>query len=153
MGYIETILRRHTALTAALEDGRAPERADDWTQPLPAGAAGNAAGGAEDESAGAETAAPAASDDAVSGPLEALEQELAELAAARQAIWAVRQRAARFETVRASGETGAGSAGYGGVRTLAAQPMRSAGLAGAQTQWSMAEISRFFERDARRYGG
>ena len=151
MGYIETILRRHTALTAALEDGRAPERADTLTQPLPAGTAGSAAAGAAEETAGAATAT--ASDDAVSGPLEALEQELAELAAARQAIWAVRQRAARFETLRASGETGAGSAGYSGVRTLAAQPMRSAGLAGAQTQWSMAEISRFFERDARRYGG
>lgn len=151
MEYIETILRRHTALTAALEDGRTPERADDWTQPLPAGAVGSAAAGAAEEPAGTETAA--ASDDAVSGPLEVLEQELADLAAARQALTAVRQRAARFETVRASGETGAGSAGYSGVRTLAAQPMRSAGLAGAQTQWSMAEISRFFERDARRYGG
>ncbi len=151
MEYIETILRRHTALTAALEDGRTPERADDWTQPLPAGAVGSAAAGAAEEPAATETAA--ASDDAVSGPLEVLEQELADLAAARQALTAVRQRAARFETVRASGETGAGSAGYSGVRTLAAQPMRSAGLAGAQTQWSMAEISRFFERDARRYGG
>ena len=27
------------------------------------------------------------------------------------------------------------------------------GIAGAQTERSMAEISRFFERDARRYGG
>ena len=153
MGYIETILRRHTALTAALEDGRAPERADTLTQPLPAGTAGSAAAGAAEETVATETAAPAASDGAAGRPLEALEQELAELAAARQALTAVRQRAARFETLRASGETGAGSAGYGGVRTLAAQPMRSAGLAGAQTQWSMAEISRFFERDARRYGG
>ena len=149
MGYIETILRRHTALTAALEDGHAPEREEMLAEPLPAGTAGSGADGAENDMTGAEDRT---ADGAVTGPLEVLEQELADAAAARQALDAVRQRAARFETLRASGETGAGVQA-GGVRTLAAQPMRSAGLAGAQTQWSMAEISRFFERDARRYGG
>ena len=153
MGYIETILRRHTALTAALEDGRAPEREETLAEPLPAGTAGRGAGGAENDMTGAEDRTADGPDGAVTGPLEALEQELADAAAARQALTAVRQRAARFETLRASGETGACVQAGGGVRTLAAQPMRSAGLAGAQTQWSMAEISRFFERDARRYGG
>lgn len=39
---------------------------------------------------------------------------------------------------------------------MAAEPVRAmqlAGTASVQTQWSMQEISRFFERDARRYGG
>ena len=66
---------------------------------------------------------------------------------------AVRQRAARFEAVRASGEVGAAAGGQGGVRTSVSAQMQVTGLAGAQTAWSMAEISRFFERDARRYGG
>ena len=85
--------------------------------------------------------------------LAALAEELRDYAAARQAAEAVRQRAARFETVRASGEVGAAAGGQGGVRTSVSAQMQVTGLAGAQTAWSMAEISRFFERDARRYGG
>ena len=123
MEYIERVLLRHTALAAAIEDARAPEAADAMPEAISAGGA---------DSAGVEDASPAA---------------------ARQAAEAVRQRAARFETVRASGEAGAAAGGQGGVRTLSAEQMQVTGLAGAQTAWSMAEISRFFERDARRYGG
>ena len=41
----------------------------------------------------------------------------------------------------------------GGAVTQSWTQLRTAGIAGAQTERSMAEISRFFERDARRYGG
>ena len=151
MEYIERVLLRHTALAAAIEDGRAPEAADAMPEAVVTG--GSAV------SAGAEEASPdAARELAEDGgtehsPLAALAEELRDYAAARQAAQAVRQRAARFETVRASGEAGAAAGGQGGMRTLSAEQMQVTGLAGAQTAWSMAEISRFFERDARRYGG
>lgn len=41
----------------------------------------------------------------------------------------------------------------GGMITESAHTMQTAETAHGQTQWSMQEISRFFERDARRYGG
>lgn len=41
----------------------------------------------------------------------------------------------------------------GGLNGRTVQTLESTGLAGAQTQWTMGEISRYFERDARRYGG
>ena len=151
MEYIERVLLRHTALAAASEDGRAPEAADAMPEAVVTG--GSAV------SAGAEEASPDAARELADGggtehsPLAALAEELRDYAAARQAAEAVRQRAARFETVRASGEVGAAAGGQGGVRTSVSAQMQVTGLAGAQTAWSMAEISRFFERDARRYGG
>ena len=151
MEYIERVLLRHTALAAAIEDARAPEAVDAMPEAVVTG--GSAV------SAGAEEASPDAARELADGggtehsPLAALAEELRDYAAARQAAEAVRQRAARFETVRASGEAGAAAGGQGGVRTLSAEQMQVTGLAGAQTAWSMAEISRFFERDARRYGG
>lgn len=150
MEYIERVLLRHTALAAALEDARAPEAADAMPEAISAGGA---------DSAGVEDASPAAARELTQNggteysPLAALAEELRDYAAARQAAEAVRQRAARFETVRASGEVGAAAGGQGGVRTSVSAQMQVTGLAGAQTAWSMAEISRFFERDARRYGG
>ena len=96
---------------------------------------------------------PSGHETRLAAALAALAEELRDYAAARQAAEAVRQRAARFETVRASGEVGAAAGGQGGVRTSVSAQMQVTGLAGAQTAWSMAEISRFFERDARRYGG
>ena len=151
MEYIERVLLRHTALAAAIEDGRAPEAVDAMPEAVVTG--GSAV------SAGAEEALPDAARELTQNggteysPLAALAEELRDYAAARQAAEAVRQRAARFETVRASGEAGAAAGGQGGVRTLSVSQMQVTGLAGAQTAWSMAEISRFFERDARRYGG
>ena len=151
MEYIERVLLRHTALAAAIEDGRAPEAVDAMPEAVVTG--GSAV------SAGAEEALPDAARELTQNggteysPLAALAEELRDYAAARQAAQAVRQRAARFETVRASGEVGAAAGGQGGVRTLSVSQMQVTGLAGAQTAWSMAEISRFFERDARRYGG
>ena len=151
MEYIERVLLRHTALAAAIEDARAPEAADAMPEAVVTG--GSAV------SAGAEEALPDAARALTQNggteysPLAALAEELRDYAAARQAAQAVRQRAARFETVRASGEVGAAAGGQGGVRTLSVSQMQVTGLAGAQTAWSMAEISRFFERDARRYGG
>ena len=153
MEYIEKVLLRHTALAAAIEDGRAPEAADAMPEAVVTAAGGAVSAGVE------ETPPDAARAFAENGgtehsPLAALAEELQDYAAARQATEAVRQRAAQFETVRASGEVGAAAGGStGGVRTLAARQMQVTGLAGAQTQWSMAEISRFFERDARRSGG
>ena len=151
MEYIERVLLRHTALAAAIEDGRAPEAVDAMPEAISAGGA---------DSAGVEDASPDAARELTQNggteysPLAALAEELRDYAAARQAAEAVRQRAARFETVRASGEVGAAAGGQtGGVRTLSVSQMQVTGLAGAQTAWSMAEISRFFERDARRYGG
>lgn len=150
MEYIERVLLRHTALAAAIEDARAPEAVDAMPEAISAGGA---------DSAGVEDASPDAARELTQNggteysPLAALAEELRDYAAARQAAEAVRQRAARFETVRASGEAGAAAGGQGGVRTLSAEQMQVTGLAGAQTAWSMAEISRFFERDARRYGG
>lgn len=150
MEYIERVLLRHTALAAALEDGRAPEAVDAMPEAISAGGA---------DSAGVEEASPDAARELTQNggtehsPLAALAEELQDYAAARQAAEAVRRRAARFETVRASGEAGAAAGGQGGVRTLSVSQMQVTGLAGAQTAWSMAEISRFFERDARRYGG
>ena len=147
---IERVLLRHTALAAAIEDARAPEAVDAMPEAISAGGA---------DSAGVEDASPDAARELTQNggteysPLAALAEELRDYAAARQAAEAVRQRAARFETVRASGEAGAAAGGQGGVRTLSAEQMQVTGLAGAQTAWSMAEISRFFERDARRYGG
>ena len=38
------------------------------------------------------------------------------------------------------------------LRELTRQTMTVAGIASGPSQWSMQEISRFFERDARRYG-
>lgn len=151
MEYIERVLLRHTALAAAIEDAHAPEAVDAMPEAVVTG--GSAV------SAGAEEALPDAARELTQNggteksPLAALAEELRDYAAARQAAEAVRQRAARFETVRASGEAGAAAGGQGGVRTLSAEQMQVTGLAGAQTAWSMAEISRFFERDARRYGG
>ena len=150
MEYIERVLLRHTALAAAIEDGRAPEAVDAMPEAISAGGA---------DSAGVEDASPDAARELTQNggteysPLAALAEELRDYAAARQAAEAVRQRAARFETVRASGEVGAAAGGQGGVRTSVSAQMQVTGLAGAQTAWSMAEISRFFERDARRYGG
>ena len=147
---IERVLLRHTALAAAIEDARAPEAVEAMPEAISAGGA---------DSAGVEDASPDAARELTQNggteysPLAALAEELRDYAAARQAAEAVRQRAARFETVRASGEAGAAAGGQGGVRTLSAEQMQVTGLAGAQTAWSMAEISRFFERDARRYGG
>lgn len=151
MEYIERVLLRHTALAAAIEDGRAPEAVD--AMPEAVVTSGSTVSG------GAEEASPEAAQALADGggteysPLAALAEELRDYAAARQAAEAVRQRAARFETVRASGEVGAAAGGQGGVRTSVSAQMQVTGLAGAQTAWSMAEISRFFERDARRYGG
>lgn len=150
MEYIERVLLRHTALAAAIEDARAPEAVDAMPEAISAGGA---------DSAGVEEALPDAARELTQNggtepsPLAALAEELRDYAAARQAAEAVRQRAARFETVRASGEAGAAAGGQGGVRTSVSAQMQVTGLAGAQTAWSMAEISRFFERDARRYGG
>lgn len=151
MEYIERVLLRHTALAAAIEDARAPEAADAMPEAVVT-SGGTVSGGAEEASP---EAAQALADDGGTehSPLAALAEELQDYAAARQAAEAVRQRAARFETVRASGEAGAAAGGQGGVRTLSVSQMQVTGLAGAQTAWSMAEISRFFERDARRYGG
>lgn len=152
MEYIERVLLRHTALAAAIEDGRAPEAVDAMPEAVVT-SGGTVSGGAEEASP---EAAQALADDGGTehSPLAALAEELRDYAAARQAAEAVRQRAARFETVHASGEVGAAAGGQtGGVRTLSAEQMQVTGLAGAQTAWSMAEISRFFERDARRYGG
>lgn len=151
MEYIERVLLRHTALAAAIEDGRAPEAVDAMPEAVVT-SGGTVSGGAEEASP---EAAQALADDGGTehSPLAALAEELQDYAAARQAAEAVRQRAARFETVRASGEAGAAAGGQGGVRTSVSAQMQVTGLAGAQTAWSMAEISRFFERDARRYGG
>lgn len=151
MEYIERVLLRHTALAAAIEDGRAPEAVDAMPEAVVT-SGGTVSGGAEEASP---EAAQALADDGGTepSPLAALAEELRDYAAARQAAQAVRQRAARFETVRASGEAGAAAGGQGGVRTSVSAQMQVTGLAGAQTAWSMAEISRFFERDARRYGG
>lgn len=151
MEYIERVLLRHTALAAALEEGRAPEAMDAMPEAVVT-SGGTVSGGAEEASP---EAAQALADDGGTepSPLAALAEELRDYAAARQAAEAVRQRAARFETVRASGEAGAAAGGQGGVRTSVSAQMQVTGLAGAQTAWSMAEISRFFERDARRYGG
>lgn len=151
MEYIERVLLRHTALAAAIEDGRAPETVDAMPEAVVT-SGGTVSGGAE------EALPDAARELTQNGgtehsPLAALAEELRDYAAARQAAEAVRQRAARFETVRASGEAGAAAGGQGGVRTSVSAQMQVTGLAGAQTAWSMAEISRFFERDARRYGG
>lgn len=151
MEYIERVLLRHTALAAAIEDARAPEAADAMPEVVTTDSGA--------DSAGVEDASPDAARELTQNggteksPLAALAEELRDYAAARQAAEAVRQRAARFETVRASGEVGAAAGGQGGVRTLPVSQMQVTGLAGAQTAWSMAEISRFFERDARRYGG
>ena len=41
----------------------------------------------------------------------------------------------------------------GGTVSAAVSHLESSGIAGYRTRQSMAEISRFFERDARRYGG
>ena len=41
----------------------------------------------------------------------------------------------------------------GGLCADFSQSLETQGVSGAQTQRSMREISRFFERDARRYGG
>ena len=151
MEYIERVLLRHTALAAAIEDGRAPEAVDAMPEAI---SVGGGAVSAEAEDASPEATRALAEDGGTEhSPLAALAEELRDYAAARQAAEAVRQRAARFETVRASGEVGAAAGSPGGVRTLAAEQMQLTGLAGAQTAWSMAEISRFFERDARRYGG
>ena len=152
MEYIERVLLRHTALAAAIEDARAPEAVDAMPEAVVT-SGGTVSGGAEEASP---EAAQALADDGGTepSPLAALAEELQDYAAARQAAQAVRQRAARFETVRASGEAGAAAGGQtGGVRTSVSAQMQVTGLAGAQTAWSMAEISRFFERDARRYGG
>ena len=151
MEYIERVLLRHTALAAALEEGRAPEAMDAMPEAVVT-SGGTVSGGAEEASP---EAAQALADDGGTepSPLAALAEELRDYAAARQAAEAVRQRAARFETVRASGEAGAAAGGQGGVRTSVSAQMQVTGLAGAQTAWSMAEISRFFERDARLYGG
>ena len=150
MEYIERVLLRHTAL-AAIEDARAPEAVDAMPEAVVT-SGGTVSGGAEEASP---EAAQALADGGGTeySPLAALAEELRDYAAARQAAEAVRQRAARFETVRASGEVGAAAGGQGGVRTSVSAQMQVTGLAGAQTAWSMAEISRFFERDARRYGG
>ena len=151
MEYIERVLLRHTALAAAIEDARAPEAADAMPEVVTTDSGA--------DSAGVEDASPDAAQELTQNggteksPLAALAEELRDYAAARQAAEAVRQRAARFETVRASGEVGAVAGGQGGVRTSVSAQMQVTGLAGAQTAWSMAEISRFFERDARRYGG
>ena len=150
MEYIERVLLRHTALAAAIEDGRAPEAVDAMPEVVTTDSGA--------DSAGVEDASPDAARELTQNggteksPLAALAEELRDYAAARQAAEAVRQRAARFETVRASGEVAA-AGGQGGVRTSVSAQMQVTGLAGAQTAWSMAEISRFFERDARRYGG
>ena len=41
----------------------------------------------------------------------------------------------------------------GGVTAEPARPLLASGIAGQQTQRTMFDISRYFERDARRYGG
>lgn len=43
-------------------------------------------------------------------------------------------------------------AAQGGIQASQRRTMKTAGVASEAAQWSMQEISRFFERDARRYG-
>ena len=83
--------------------------------------------------------------------------EDAAAAASRAAAMAEERRQAqtwqtqRGQSVSVPQETG--SRFSGGVTGELTRRLETSGIAGRQTQRSMAEISRYFERDARRYGG
>lgn len=85
--------------------------------------------------------------------LSALEQTAARaagLAAQRQERVLRQTQQAQSVSVPLSA---ASSRGGGGVMGEFSKTLETSGIAGRQTAYAMSEISRFFERDARRYGG
>lgn len=84
--------------------------------------------------------------------LSALEQTAARaagLAAQRQERVLRQTQQAQSVSVPLSAANGRG----GGVMGEFSKTLEASGIAGRQTAYAMSEISRFFERDARRYGG
>lgn len=84
--------------------------------------------------------------------LSALEQTAARaagLAAQRQERVLRQTQQAQSVSVPLSAASGRG----GGVMGEFSKTLETSGIAGRQTAYAMSEISRFFERDARRYGG
>ena len=151
MEYLKQVMLRQTVLAAAAHREAAEAVHEQLAEVLP-GADGltQTAGGADDgaQRAGPEAAAP----EDMAGSLLG---ELKQAAQARAALEALRQEAVQTRAVRqvrpAATEKADGV--MGGAVTQSWTQLRTAGIAGAQTERSMAEISRFFERDARRYGG
>lgn len=166
MTYVERILREQARLAAALRqeaDGAPPEERTIPQSPVrgdvrqtPAETP-EACGGQEEALPGPETG-KAEPESGARVLLQRLrEQENAQLRAARLARFAEAEGAAAFGQ-----ETAA--AAWPGRNQAAGEPMSGADTARLRTQteaardvWqqtdAMGEISRFFERDARRYGG
>lgn len=164
MGYVDELLRRQGAVAQRLEqtpEEELPEAAQVRPGRRRAEKQENEAAGAEAESADAEKAAAGDARETEEGGAEAALRALSRLEAAREraeGLRAARERSgqqlvAAQQTQGVTPSRSAYSRYDGGMDAQTERTMRSGGMAGAQTQWSMQEISRFFERDARRYGG
>lgn len=167
MEYIQELLKLQQTLAEAFEDETQAEilsvrqmgslqlrRRGAENNPLPdAGRAVREAGAEEGEEARfAEEEARGAPEERLRARLQALRaangrtgllsQTLGEQAAAlvqeRQGVFLSEQGQGRFS---------------GGVLSQSARHLNASGVAGQETHRSMQDISRYFERDARRYGG
>lgn len=149
MEYIQNLMRRQAALAAAFED--APEEAAlAAVLPVSVAVAGEGAA-AMDEAARRAAERPTAdgTSAALLGQIQQAEQRAQALTALRQSGCAAQSGASASEE-RGAAQWNAAGADGGAVQT--GIRWRPDGTQGAAEQ-SMAEISRFFERDARRYGG
>ena len=164
MGYVDELLSAHMALAAELEAEpaampslqgavRRRVRGDREQTVTESGAAGTAgeerreaveAGGQTQEERGAA---------ALLQQMRRLEEARARasLRAAQMQSIQTLQQAQQTQGVQPSAMRH--SRYEGGLGADFLQTLETAGVSGVQTQRSMQEISRFFERDARRYGG
>lgn len=105
---------------------------------------------------GSEAAVSAMHDDAPEEQLHAALRALEQSTARASSLAAQRQERLLRQTQQTqsiSVPLSTPSRWGGGVVGELSQTMEASGLAGRQTRYAMSEISRFFERDARRYGG
>lgn len=105
---------------------------------------------------GSEAAVSALHDDAPEEQLHAALRALEQSTARASSLAAQRQERLLRQTQQTQSVSvplSTPSRWGGGVVGELSQTMEASGLAGRQTRYAMSEISRFFERDARRYGG
>lgn len=150
--YVDAILRRQMAMSRSLMEENAELSALlVLAEPM------QTADGAETESAVPVRTAEAAPDGTQTAAAELL-AELSALQTSRSRIPLLRQtlseqrqrQAAALQTVDPMRRTPENT--VGGLTGSYRQTLTADGIAGAPTERSMLEISRYFERDARRYG-
>lgn len=159
MTYVEKILRMQAEVAAELQpEADETLRAYHWRAGVRPGKDGKAAEAAGQKSrpSGAETLDGADKSDGAEPLLRELRRlEAAQMRAALVSAQAEEER--QMQTLRqiqsVQPSVQVGSAFSGGLIGRLTQTLETEGVSSIQAQRSMGEISRFFERDARRYGG